>query len=109
MRVRQPNIDLYVVLDFQSRGCIIIRKRRLQVEPKIKWWKFQGGNQHKIVDTMATTDIWSCSMKLDIDSLWAKMEHSIKEVFGESKGSMPPSKDTSWWTKKCNNTTTKVA
>ena len=69
------------------------------MEPKIKWWKLKDENQQKKLDKI-TPSFWSCSMNVDIDPLWTKMEHNIKdvakEVLEESKGSMPSSKDTSW-------------
>ncbi|XP_021771677.1 uncharacterized protein LOC110735798 [Chenopodium quinoa] len=78
-----------------------VRKRRPQVKPRIKWWKLQGENQQKIVRKMEDVGIWSGTIDLDVDAMWSKMEHNIKEgvkeILGESKGSMPPSKDTSWW------------
>ncbi|XP_056690259.1 uncharacterized protein [Spinacia oleracea] len=88
-----------VVLDFQGRSYI--RKSRPLVEPRIKWWKLQGEQQLKFVEKVASEGIWARDMDLDVDSLWTRMEHTIKgvarEVLGESKGIMPPSKDTSWW------------
>ncbi|KAL6582642.1 hypothetical protein OROMI_004720 [Orobanche minor] len=58
-----------VVLDL--RGKRHLRKRRPQVDPRIKWWKLQGESRHTFV---------------------AKISDN-----GESKGNGPSSKDTSWW------------
>ncbi|XP_056684315.1 uncharacterized protein [Spinacia oleracea] len=88
-----------VVLYFRGRSYI--RRERPLVEPRIKWWKLQGEQQLKFVEKVASEGICAGDMDLDIDSLWTRMEHTIKgvekEVLGEFKGIMPPSKDTSWW------------
>ncbi|KAL6579441.1 hypothetical protein OROMI_009657 [Orobanche minor] len=88
-----------VVLDL--RGKRHLRKRRPQVDPRIKWWKLQGESRHTFVAKIADNSIWSDCMDMDIDSMWNLLEHNIKEVakevLGESKGNGPSSKDTSWW------------
>ena len=88
-----------VVLDF--RGQRPLRKRRPQIEPRIKWWKLQGENQLTFAAKMATKSIWSEGPEMDINSTWNAMELNIKEVarevLGESKGNAQPNKDTSWW------------
>ena len=88
-----------LVLDFrQSR---VLRKKKTQGEPRIKWWKLQGENQQLFVDRLVKEDVWSSSMDEGVDLMWGKMEKTIKtiakEVFGESTGNLPPHKDTSWW------------
>ncbi|KAL6580722.1 hypothetical protein OROMI_006645 [Orobanche minor] len=88
-----------VVLDL--RGKRHLRKRRPQVDPRIKWWKLQGESRHTFVAKIADNSIWSDCTDMDIDSMWNLLEHNIKEVakevLGESKGNGPSSKDTSWW------------
>ncbi|KAL6541798.1 hypothetical protein OROGR_011284 [Orobanche gracilis] len=88
-----------VVLDL--RGKRHLRKRRPQVDPRIKWWKLQGESQHTFVAKIADNGTWSDCTDMDIDSMWNLLEHNIKEsakeVLGESKGNGPSSKDTSWW------------
>ncbi|KAL6495684.1 hypothetical protein OROGR_030247 [Orobanche gracilis] len=88
-----------VVLDL--RGKRHLRKRRPQVDPRIKWWKLQGESQHTFVAKIADIGTWSDCTDMDIDSMWNLLEHNIKEgakeVLGESKGNGPSSKDTSWW------------
>ncbi|KAL6548523.1 hypothetical protein OROGR_008944 [Orobanche gracilis] len=88
-----------VVLDL--RGKRHLRKRRPQVDPRIKWWKLQGESQHTFVAKIADNGTWSDCTNMDIDSMWNLLEHNIKEgakeVLGESKGNGPSSKDTSWW------------
>jgi len=88
-----------VVLDFRSRR--VLRKRRPQGEPRIKWWKLEGENKEKFVAKIAATGVWSESLNLDVNSAWTRMEQNIKdtakELLGESKGNPPTGKDTSWW------------
>ncbi|KAL6575803.1 hypothetical protein OROHE_000784 [Orobanche hederae] len=88
-----------VVLDL--RGKRHLRKRRPQVDPRIKWWKLQGESRHTFVAKIGDNSIWSDCTDMDIDSMWNLLEHNIKEVakevLGESKGIGPSSKDTSWW------------
>lgn len=90
-----------VVLDFRGKGYF--RKRRPPSEPRIKWWRLQGEIKEQFVAKVTTTHIWSDSMDLgmSVDSTWDRVEHILKhtamESLGESRGTMPPSKDTSWW------------
>ncbi|KAL6549155.1 hypothetical protein OROHE_009000 [Orobanche hederae] len=88
-----------VVLDL--RGKRHLRKRRPQVDPRIKWWKLQGESRHTFVAMIADNGMWSDCTDMDIDSMWNLLEYNIKEVakevLGESKGNGPSSKDTSWW------------
>ncbi|KAL6559063.1 hypothetical protein OROHE_006432 [Orobanche hederae] len=88
-----------VVLDLRSKRHL--RKRRPQVDPRIKWWKLQGESRHTFVAKIADNGMWSECTDMDIDSMWNLLEHNIKEVakevLGESKGNGPSSKDTSWW------------
>ncbi|KAL6494927.1 hypothetical protein OROGR_030846 [Orobanche gracilis] len=88
-----------VMLDL--RGKRHLRKRRPQVDPRLKWWKLQGESQHTFVAKIADNGTWSDCTDMDIDSMWNWLEHNIKEgakeVLGESKGNGPSSKDTSWW------------
>ncbi|KAL6543328.1 hypothetical protein OROHE_010848 [Orobanche hederae] len=88
-----------VVLDL--RGKRHLRKRRPQVDPRIKWWKLQGESRDTFVAKIADNGMWFDCTDMDIDSMWNLLEYNIKEVakevLGESKGNGPSSKDTSWW------------
>ncbi|KAL6496112.1 hypothetical protein OROHE_027508 [Orobanche hederae] len=88
-----------VVLDL--RGKRHLRKRRPQVDPRIKWWKLQGESRDTFVAKIADNGMWSDCTNMDIDSMWNLLEYNIKEVakevLREFKGNGPSSKDTFWW------------
>ncbi|CAH9115852.1 unnamed protein product [Cuscuta epithymum] len=88
-----------LVLDF--RGKNHRRQIKQQVEPKIKWWRLEGDLQQSFAHKMFGEDVWRIDNGTHVEDAWLSMELTInkvaKEVLGESKGCLPPKKDTSWW------------
>ncbi|KAL6497658.1 hypothetical protein OROHE_027091 [Orobanche hederae] len=71
-------------------GNRYFKRRSAQVDPRVRWWKFQGESWQIFMDKIiARCNDFECT-KMDKNPTWAMLEHNIKEaakeVLGEFKG-----------------------